>query len=105
MLQGEQAEGAALASETALLAAQLTESMAALERLQVQNARAEQEMAMEMPMLRCAFRKRCHEGYSNAMRLACSLSILEGELEPDERPPPGLAATASVVGLAPLVAT
>ena len=101
MLQGEHAEGVSLAAEIALLAAELEESMAALERLQVQNAQAEQESAMELPMLRCAFRKRCREGYSNAMRLSCSLSVLEGELDQDE--PQQVVARPGVGQVAPLL--
>ncbi|KAL3931221.1 MAG: hypothetical protein SGPRY_001217, partial [Prymnesium sp.] len=80
VLQGEQALTSTLTTETSLLTRQLSESMVALEKLKMQNAVQEQEVASELPMLRCAFRKRCREGYSNAMRLVCSLSILENEL-------------------------
>ena len=35
--------------------------------------------AVELPELRCAFRKRCRDGYSNAVRHACHLTVLEAE--------------------------
>ena len=85
MLKGEENELDTFAAETARLMAQLKESMAALELLQVQGAQAAVDTAAEIPALRCAFRKRCASGHSNAARLACSLAVLEGELSPKRR--------------------
>jgi len=85
VLKGELAEASSLAAETARLAAQLTESMAALEQLHVRSAQAELDMAVELPKLRCAFRKRTREGYSNALRYSCSLLTLENELDSTKR--------------------
>jgi len=46
----------------------------------VQSVAACAELADELPALRCAFRKRCRDGYSTAVRDACSLNVLESEL-------------------------
>ena len=66
--------------EAERLAAELAESTSTLEAMQVRSAESAAEVAEELPALRCAFRKRCRAGFSNAVRLSCALTVLEGEL-------------------------
>ena len=79
-LQQEQDQNASFANQLAQLEAQLLESTNALQELQVQRTHTHLDAAAEMASLRCSFRKRCSSGHSNAVRLACSLSLLEAEL-------------------------
>ena len=68
-----------LDAEADRLAAELTESTGTLEAMQMRSAAAAQELAADLAPLRLAFRKRCRAGFSNAVRLACALTVLETE--------------------------
>ena len=69
-----------LDAEAERLASELADSTSTLESMQVRSADAAQELACDLAPLRCAFRKRCRAGFSNAVRLACALTVLEGEV-------------------------
>ena len=69
-----------LDAEAERLAAGLIDSTNTLEAMQMHSAEAACEVADELPALRTAFRKRCRAGFSNAVRFACQLSVLEAEL-------------------------
>ena len=68
-----------LDAEAERIAAALAESTSTLEAMQMRGAEVAIEVADELPALRCAFRKRCRAGLSNAVRLSCALTVLEGE--------------------------
>ena len=68
-----------LDAEAERVAATLAESTRTLEAMQVRGADAATEVADELPALRCAFRKRCRAGLSNAVGLRCALTVLEAE--------------------------
>ena len=74
-----------LDAEAERIAAELAASTDTLEAMQMRSAEAASEVAAELPLLRCAFRKRMRDGLSSAMRLNCALVVLEGEaLGPEE---------------------
>ena len=69
-----------LDAETHRLASELDASELLIEELQGRSATEHAAIADKLPALRCAIRKRCRDGQSNAIRLACSLSVLEAEM-------------------------
>ena len=79
LLAIQQAERLALEAEAERLGTELThcESQLGIHHEQVIDECS--LFATELPALRCAFRKRSREGHSNAVRLACSLQVLESE--------------------------
>lgn len=74
-----------LDAESQRLAAQLDASELSIEEMQARSATEHAAFADELPALRCAFRKRCRDGHSNAIRFACSLNVLEAEM-PGQQP-------------------
>lgn len=68
-----------LDAEAERLAAELAASTVSLEAMQMRSVEGAQELAAELSPLRIAFRKRCHQGISNAVRLSCALTVLEAE--------------------------
>lgn len=79
LLAMQQAERLKLEAECKQLEAELAQSELAMGAYHEEMIRESASHAAVLPELRCAFRKRCRDGYSNAVRHACSLRVLESE--------------------------
>ena len=90
LLATQQAERLALDAEAARLEAELAQSECEMGAQHEQMVAWCDAHATELPELRCAFRKRCRDGYSNAVRNACHLTVMETEYRGEHkmaRPP------------------
>jgi len=87
ILEAERAECAALDAESARLEAELAAATAELDAMQQASLSASIESFEGLAPLRCDWRKRCRNGYSSVVALACSLAVLEVEADSvgDER--------------------
>jgi hypothetical protein len=69
-----------LDAEVERMAAELASSTSALEESQMRSADAASAVADDLRAARCAWRKRCHDGFASALRLSCALNVLEVEV-------------------------
>jgi hypothetical protein len=68
-----------LDAEAEAVTAELAQSEVAMEEMEAKSIAECKTIAAELPGLRNAFRKRCRDGYSNAVRLSLTLDVLECE--------------------------
>ena len=68
-----------LDAEAEAIIAELAQSERAVEDMEARSIAECETIADELPALRNAFRKRCRDGYSKAVRMSVALNVLESE--------------------------